>query len=136
MDKKGILNRQYIKELSGYISDPDIKNISVGGLYASAKSFALSSTVTSGIHIVILHKREEAAGFINDPYNLLGADHVFFFPPSNVFSTTVKRTATMCAVVEFNKGVSPHPYIVLVGYKESFDEGVLEEKLLKKSSTF
>ena len=133
MDKKGILNRQYIKELSGYISDPDIKNISVSGLYASAKSFALSSTVTSGIHIVILHKREEAAGFINDLYNLIGEDNVFFFPPSKDFSTKVQRTAAIGAVVDYKKGVSPHPYIVLVGYKESFDEGVLEEKLLKKS---
>ena len=82
---------------------------------------------------VILNKREDAAGFINDLYNLLCEDNVFFFPPSKDFSTKVQRTAAIGALVDYKSGKSSLPYIVLVGYKDSFNEGVLAEELLKKS---
>ncbi len=133
MDKNNILNRHHVKELSDYILDNSIRSIMVNGLYSSAKSFAISTTIKEGIHMVILNKREEAAGCVNDLYNLIGEDNVFFFPPSKDFSTKVQRTSAIGAVVEYKNGKSQYPFVVLVGYKDSFDEGILEEGLLKKS---
>ena len=133
MDKSNILNRNYVKELSECILDPRIKNIMVNGLYSSAKSFAISSSVSKGVHVVILNRKEEAAGCVNDLYNLIGEDNVFFFPPSKDFSTKVQRTSAVGAVVDYKNGRSEFPFVVLVGYKDSFEEGVLEEGLLKKS---
>lgn len=133
MNKKGILNKQKVKELSGYLSDTSIRNIMVKGLYSSAKSFLVSSAIKEGIHLIILNRREEAAGFINDLYNLIGEDSVFFFPPSKDFSTKVQRTAAIGGVVDYKNGKFPHQFVVLVGYKESLDEGVLDEGLLKRS---
>lgn len=133
MEKTNVLSKQKVKELSDYILDPSIKSIMVSGLYSSAKSFAVSSSVSEGIHLVILNKREEAAGCINDLYNLLGEDSVFFFPPSKDFSTKVQRTAAVGAVIDYKNKRSDHPYVVLVGYKDSFNEGILEEGMLKKS---
>ena len=63
MDKSNILNRNYVKELSDYILDPAVRNVMVNGLYSSAKSFAISASVSKGIHMVILNRKEEAAGF-------------------------------------------------------------------------
>lgn len=133
MNKSTILDRQRIKELSDYILDPNIKNVMLKGLYSSSKSFALSSSIFKGVHLLIVNKREEAAGVINDLYNLVGEDNVFFFPPSKDFSTKVQRTAAIGAVIDYKSGKSVYPYIILVGYKDSFSEGVLEEKILRNS---
>ena len=133
MNKKGILDKHNIKELADGILDSSIRNISVKGVYSSAKSFAISSSVTKGIHLVILNRREDAAGCINDLYNLIGEDNVFFFPPSKDFSTKVQRTAAVGAVSHYKNGKSPFPFIVLVAYRDSFDEGILDDNLLKKS---
>lgn len=133
MDRKGILGKQNIKELSACLKDDSVKNIALKGLFSSAKSFALSSSISSGVHIVILNKREEAAGCVNDLYNLIGEDRVFFFPFSRDFSTKVQRTAAIGAVNDYKNGKFPHPYIVLVAYKDSFDQGVLQESQLNNS---
>lgn len=133
MDKSNILNRNYVKELSDYILDPAVRNVMVNGLYSSAKSFAISASVSKGVHVVILNRKEEAAGCINDLYNLIGEDNVFFFPPSKDFSTKVQRTSAVGAVIDYKNNKSEFPFVVLVGYKDSFEEGVLEEGLLKKS---
>lgn len=132
MDKGSVLPKQKVKELSNYIQDVNIKSIMLNGLYASAKSFAIGLSITSGIHLIVTNRREDASGCVNDLYSIIGEDNVFFFPPSKDFSTKVQRTAAVGAVIDYIDGKSNYPFIILVAYRDSFDDGILDSRLIKK----
>ena len=54
------------------LQDKSIKSVNVNGLYSSAKAFAISDTVESGVHLVVLQGKDEAAACVNDLYNIIG----------------------------------------------------------------
>lgn len=139
---KLLINGGQFKELTEYINDKSVGNISIEGLYASAKNFAIASSVYRGIHLVVMNDKESASGCANDLYNLLGEDNVYYFPTSenkNVRSTIkdssmkVQRTAAIGAVMDYNNHKYNGDFVILVGYKESVQEQVISEKSLKNS---
>ncbi len=142
MDKKSILSKKGLESLSSSLKDQNIKNIVVKGLYSSAKAFAISSCVTKGIHIIILNNREDATGCVNDLYNLMEEDNIYILPPSfnkntksavKDSSMKVQRTAAIGAVMNYKQNKYKGDYLILVAYKESLEEGVLEDNTLKRS---
>ena len=114
----------------------------VRGLFSSAKAFAISSSVNKGIHIIILNNREDATGCVNDLYNLMEENNIYILPPSfnkttkstiKDSSMKVQRTAAIGAVMNYKQKKYKGEYLILVAYKESFDEGVINDSNLKKS---
>lgn len=142
MDKRGILSRQSLKKLSECLENKDINRVVTKGLFSSAKAFAISGTIKSGIHLVILNTREDASGCVNDLYNLLGEENVYILPPSEAkgsrskvkdSSLKVQRTAAIGAAMDFKSGKYPSPYLVLVAWRESLEEEIPDETKLRNS---
>lgn len=128
--------------LSEYIDNKEVKTILANGLYSSAKAFAIASVAQKGIHLVILNTKDDASGCVNDLYNLMGDENIYFFPTSenkNVRSTVkdssmkVQRTAAIGAVMDYKKNKYQGDYLILVAYKEAIEEGVVNEGDLGKS---
>lgn len=132
-----LIKKEKYKELSDWLNNPKMKSVLVEGLFSSAKAFAIASVVEKGIHLVVLNNREEASACVNDLYNLMDEENIYFFPTShdeNVKSTIrdssmkVQRTAAIGAVMDYNKNRYKGDYVVLVGYRESIKEQVAKEK--------
>lgn len=131
-----------IDSLIQNIEDNSVSTISVTGLYSSAKAFAISQTIEKGIHVVLLPNREDASGCVNDLYNLLDEENIYFFPISEKgrakgsvreVSSKVQRTAAISAVSDYKSGKYKGKYVVVVGYKESLEENVPSEKSIGES---
>ncbi len=145
MNKKigKLLKTQGLKELVSAIDNKDYKTIIINGLYSSAKAFAIASGVKKRkVHLVVLPNKEEAAACVNDLYNIMGEENVYFFPTSDVrtvkgtmkdISARVQRTAAVNAISEIKKGSFTGEFLVLVGYKESFEEFIPDDTQLGKS---
>ncbi len=128
------------KELVRFLEDPFPGKREITGLYASAKSYAFSYAVRSGLHIVILNNKEDARFFSNDLYNILNDEIVYFFPTSasagsrvgTVKDSTqkVQRSAAMSAINHYRE---KKELLVLVTYPEALLEPVLNEKLLNNN---
>ena len=142
MDTKTILNNIEIEALLSSLLDTKINNIFITGLYSSAKSFAISSVVENGLHFIILNNKEDASVCINDLYNIKDEEKIFFFPSSenkNLRSSIkdaslkVQRTAAISAIKEFSDKNNNKDYLIIVGYKESIEELVVNKKDLNES---
>ena len=71
---EGLLKSESVVLLRKSLQNKSIKSVNVNGLYSSAKAFAISDTVESGVHLVVLQGKDEAAACVNDLYQCL------FFP--------------------------------------------------------
>lgn len=137
-----LLIKEKVESLKKYISDKSVKTVAAGGLYSSAKAFAMSQTIDSGVHVIILPSSEETSGCVGDLYNLCNEDNVFYFPTSygrsvrgsiNDMSSKVQRISALSALKDYKKGRYKGDYLIIAGYEESFNEEVLSEKSISDS---
>ncbi len=143
---EGLLKSESIGRLKELVSGTgNVKEVEVRGLYSSAKAFAISDCVESGVHLVVLSGKDDAAGCVNDLYNIKGDENVYFFPSSDVrtvkgsakdMSAKVQRTAALSALSDFREGNYNGKYLIIVAYKEAVDEfipgqGEMEKAVLR-----
>lgn len=138
----GLFKSASISKLRDAIHDSGIKTVEIKGLYSSAKAFAISDVVDSGVHLVILPGKEDAAGCVNDLYNIIGEENVYFFPPSDVrtvkgtskdMSAKVQRTAAVSALSDYKNGRYDGDSLIIVAYRESVEERIPDQESIEKS---
>ena len=139
---EGLLKSESVSKLRAALGDFSVEVVEINGLYSSAKAFAISECVSGGVHVIVLQGRDDAAGCVNDLYNIKGDGNVYFFPPSDVrtvrgsskdLSAKVQRTAAISALSDFKEGIYKGEYLIIVGYKESFEEDIPDEALLERN---
>ena len=130
---EGLLKTESMTMLHKAVRSSGVGKVEVSGLYSSAKAFAIADSIEKGVHLVILAGKDDAAGCVNDLYNIKGDDNVYFFPTSNVrtvkgttkdMSAKVQRTAAISALEEYHEGRYSGDYLIIVGYKESVEENI------------
>lgn len=140
---EGLLKSDGISQLQQAIVDKDVNIVEISGLYSSAKAFAIADSVRrkDGVHLVVLADRDDASGCVNDLYNIIGDENVFFFPPSDVrtvkgtakdMSAKVQRTAAISALEDFKEGTYKGEYLIIVGYADSLKESVPDRSRMEK----
>ena len=139
---EGLLKSESVSKLRAALGDSSVEVVEINGLYSSAKAFAISECISGGVHVIVLQGRDDAAGCVNDLYNIKGDGNVYFFPPSDVrtvrgsskdLSAKVQRTAAISALSDFKEGIYKGEYLIIVGYKESFEEDIPDEALLERN---
>lgn len=139
---EGLLKSDSVGKLREAIRNNEVKTIEINGLYSSAKAFAISDAVERGVHLVILAGKDDAAGCVNDLYNIIGDDNVYFFPPSDVrtvkgtmkdMSAKVQRTAAISALEDFKSGSYKGDYLIIVGYRKAVDENIPDQGQIGQS---
>ena len=104
---EGLLKSESVSKLRAALGDSSVEVVEINGLYSSAKAFAISECISGGVHVIVLQGRDDAAGCVNDLYNIKGDGNVYFFPPSDVrtvrgsskdLSAKVQRTAAISAL--------------------------------------
>lgn len=106
------------------------------GLYLSARWFVLSSTVSSGVHFVILPDKESAEYCANDLYSLVEGDKVFFLPESGKSversnyksSLGVQRTAAVGVLLSQEEDLK-----IIVTYPEAILELIPDTQDIRES---
>ena len=118
----GLLSGNGLEQLRKSIADQKIRSININGLYSSAKAFAISDAVDKGVHMIVLHGKDEAEGCVNDLYNIKGDENVYFFPTSDVrtvkgtmkdMSAKVQRTAAISALSDYRHGIYKGEYLII-----------------------
>lgn len=139
---EGLLKSDSVGKLREAIRSNEVKTIEINGLYSSAKAFAISDAVERGVHLVILAGKDDAAGCVNDLYNIIGDDNVYFFPPSDIrtvkgtmkdMSAKVQRTAAISALEDFKSGSYKGDYLIIVGYREAVEENIPDQGQIGQS---
>ena len=139
---EGLLKTSSILKLREAVADKDVKKIEINGLYCSAKAYAVAYGISRGVHLVILDSKDDAEGCVNDLYNIIGDENVYFFPTSDVrtvkgtmkdMSAKVQRTAAISALSDFNEGIYKGEYLVIVGYSDSVAEFIPDRNQMEKS---
>ena len=139
---EGLLKSDSVGKLREAIRSNEVKTIEINGLYSSAKAFAISDAVERGVHLVILAGKDDAAGCVNDLYNIIGDDNVYFFPPSDVrtvkgtmkdMSAKVQRTAAISALEDFKSGSYKGDYLIIVGYRDAVEENIPDQGQIGQS---
>ena len=139
---EGLLKSESVSKLRAALGDSSVEVVEINGLYSSAKAFAISECISGGVHVIVLQGRDDAAGCVNDLYNIKGDGNVYFFPPSDVrtvrgsskdLSAKVQRTAAISALSDFKEGIYKGEYLIIVGYKESFEEDIPDQALLERN---
>ena len=139
---EGLLKSESVSKLRAALGDSSVEVVEINGLYSSAKAFAISECISGGVHVIVLQGRNDAAGCVNDLYNIKGDGNVYFFPPSDVrtvrgsskdLSAKVQRTAAISALSDFKEGIYKGEYLIIVGYKESFEEDIPDQALLERN---
>ena len=78
----------------------------------------------SGVHLVVLQGKDEAAACVNDLYNIIGDGNVYFFPTSDVrtvkgtmkdMSAKVQRTAAISALADYREGTYNGDFLIRKG---------------------
>src|SRR5512133_2337144 len=114
------------------------------GLAGSSKSIVAAAVIPaiSGIHLMILAEKEDAAYFYNDMVNLLGNDNVLFFPSSFKRSVhynqidngnVILRTNVVNRLGSLDRS-KKDDYLIIVTYPEGLAEKVITQQKLKKST--
>ena len=108
----------------------------VGGAFSLYAADAVERI--EGIHIFLMEDRDSAAYLVNDFYELLGDEHVAFFPSGYKRSVAygsedaqgvVQRTSTLNAITNFREG-----YLVVCTYPEALAETVTARVNLDEQS--
>ncbi len=109
-------------------------------LVGGALSFYAAAAVArvGGVHVFVAEDRDAAAYLLNDFYNLLEEDRIYFFPSSFKRSAAygtedaqgvVQRTATLNALKHFSEG-----YLVVCTYPEALAERVADAETLQRDT--
>jgi transcription-repair coupling factor (superfamily II helicase) len=114
------------------------------GLTGSSGSVVAATVIqqVSGLHLFILPEKEESAYFYNDLVNLLGSDHVLFFPSSYKRSVHYNQIDNGNVILRTNvvnrlgsaDEYSNGKYLVVVTYAEGLAEKVITQAKLKKNT--
>ncbi len=114
------------------------------GLSGSSGSLltAVAIPQLSGIHLVIMPEKEDAAYFYNDLVNLLGSENVLFFPSSFKRSVHFNQTDNGNVILRthvvnrLNAGeqFTDGHYLVIVTYAEGIAEKVITQAKLQKNT--
>jgi transcription-repair coupling factor (superfamily II helicase) len=120
------------------------QKILCSGLSGSSKSLVAAATIMqlSGIHLIILPDKEDAAYFYNDLVNLLGSDPVLFFPSSfkrSVHYNQLDNGNVILRTHVINRlgsgdACKDGGFLVVVTYPEGLAEKVITHKKLKKNT--
>ncbi len=145
------LIRQYLKHpscknLLSLLQDGTASRMNLRGLYGSSRSILAASVIQSygGQHLMIEPVREDAAYLYNDLINLLGPDHVNFFPSSFKriannsqvdHGNIILRASLLNNLDAFHKQKDTVSYKIIVCYAESLAEKVISDKK-RLSNTF
>ena len=81
---EGLLKSESVSKLRAALGDSSVEVVEINGLYSSAKAFAISECISGGVHVIVLQGRDDAAGCVNELYNIKGEGDVCFFSPSDV----------------------------------------------------
>ncbi|MFR9590931.1 MAG: transcription-repair coupling factor [Rikenellaceae bacterium] len=109
----------------------------VGGALSSYGAAFISRV--GGVHIFVAEDRDSAAYMVNDMYDLLGEESIFFMPSSYKRSmvygredanSVVQRTTAMNAVRRGVKGAER--YIVVCTYPEALAERVVDSDAMRR----
>lgn len=139
---EGLLKKESMELLRGALKDSKVRNINVSGLYSSAKAYAIAGAADSGLHLVVLGGKDEAAACVNDLYNIKGDEDIFFFPASDVrtvkgtakdMSSKVQRTSALSALADYRNGTYRGDSLVIVGYQDALAECIPDENDLSVS---
>lgn len=132
---KAFSSKQQIEE---YLKASQQK-LSIKNLTGSLPSIVLASVFdkASQLFLVILDDREAAAYFLNDLENLLGQQHVLYFPASykNVFQhDQIDNMNVLLRSEVLNKIISQDEKAVIVTYPEALLEKVVTKKELSQNT--
>ena len=133
-----------VNQLATLLVSKNNQKIHCSGLSGSAKSLLAAAVIprTAGIHFMMFPDKEDAAYYYNDLVNLLGSDHVLFFPSSFKRSVhynqidngnIILRTHVINRLGSFPAGEKDN-YLILVTYPEGLSEKVITHKKLKKNT--
>ncbi|MBN1158887.1 MAG: transcription-repair coupling factor [Bacteroidales bacterium] len=139
-------NHPCTRKLIFRLQDNAAARICLKGLHGSSRSLVAASVISSvgGLHLMIEPEREDAAYLYNDLVNLLGPEHMHFFPSSYKRSIQYNKLDQGNAVLRANLLTSlysnpekepPDPFRVIVCYAESIAEMVVS-KSKHHSNTF
>ena len=141
-----------VQALAKVLADDTLSTVYVQGLVASAASVLFGSVAhaaslpDAGICrpvLFVLNDAEEAGYFYHDLTQLMGTDHVLFFPSS--YRRSVKygqrdaaneilRTEVLAALARYSKGHSASQYLYIVTHPEALSELVVSKKRLDERS--
>jgi len=121
------------------------RKICLSGLTGSSASLVTASVISACAvpHLMILPEKEEAAYFYNDLTNLLGKEHVYFFPSSYKRSlpynqvdpgNIILRTNALDRIGSERTDKTGQTFTVVVTYPEGLSEKVITHKKLKKNT--
>jgi transcription-repair coupling factor (superfamily II helicase) len=130
-------------DLASILNSNNNRKILCSGLTGSSKSLLAAAIIPqlAGIHLIMMPDKEDSAYFYNDLVNLLGSDHVLFFPSSFRRSVhynqpdngnIILRTNVINRLGTYNR--AKEDYLVLVTYPEGLSEKVITHKKLKKNT--
>lgn len=114
------------------------------GLSGSSGSLLSAAVIPhiSGIHLMIMPEKEEAAYFYNDLVNLLGGEDVLFFPSSYKRSVYYNQTDSGNVILRTNvvnrlnsgESYTDGKYLIIVTYAEGLAEKVITKAKLQKNT--
>lgn len=112
------------------------KNVYIKGLAGSSASFIMRAVTEKkpGVHLVILHDKEESAYVLNDLETL--GSQTFFFPSSfkRPFSIEEQDTPSIQLRAEVLNSLRTNDSCIIVSYPEAIAEKVISKKHLEKNS--
>jgi len=135
---------QSCKKLLYLLKEENSHKIHCPGLSGSSKSLLAAAVIPqlSGIHLVILPEKEDAAYVYNDLVNLLGSDPVLFFPSSFKRSLHYNQVDNGNVILRTNvinklgsgNAFKDGNFLIIVTYPEGLAEKVITHKKLKKNT--
>lgn len=76
-NRTSLLKTQYIGRIRGWINKAkEGESLILKGLFGSSKAYAMAASIHEGLHLAIFPTKDEAIGFTNDLYNLIGEEKV------------------------------------------------------------
>lgn len=134
------------KKLLSLLQEGTVSKMNLRGLSGSSRSLLAASVIQShgGLHLMIEPEREDSAYLYNDLINILGPDHVNFFPSSFKriandsqvdHGNVILRANLLNNLDAFHKQKKTGSYKIIVCYPESLAEKVVSHKK-RLSSTF
>ncbi len=134
----GYLQSPKIKQIAGVLENPHAK-IQVKGLMGSSLSFVLQAVFkqTDCTFLLLLNEKEEAAYYLNDLEQMIGANDVLFYPSSYRRPYQIEETDNANVLLRsevLNRLNSRKKPALIVTYPEALFEKVVTRKELEKNT--
>lgn len=133
-NRTSLLKTQYIGRIRDWINKAkEGESLILKGLFGSSKAYAMAASIHEGLHLAIFPTKDEAIGFTNDLYNLIGEEKVWYLPGLNEkrkggtdkeLSAKVQRTSAIGLLSGYSKGEIKDGVSVIVTYEDSIAEDV------------